>query len=207
MKGLITMVRTAVCLILLFPSVLLSQTNTKAPSQASTLCKPLPSDIQLQIKQAFDAWEIKEPWGVQEPGDLSATAHERWKSEKPEECPGIAVGQFTGGTTLSYAVLLVSRDHTEPGYKILVYSPKPGDSTYEVTFVEQESHAGAANFFIHRVKISRFFDETSRRKLGIDTSEGILLADAVPKNNEAKDNETEVYFWKNGSYHSQPVDY
>jgi hypothetical protein len=46
------------------------------------------------------------------------------------------------------------------------------------------------------------FDKPSRRKLGIDTSEGILLADAG-----LKDNETDVYYWKNGTYYSQPVDY
>jgi hypothetical protein len=196
------MARTAVCLIFLFPSVLFSQTNTKVPSQASTLCKPLPSDIQRQINQAFDSWEIQKPWGIQEPRDLSPTAHERWKSEKPEECPGIAEGRFTGGTALSYAVLLVPPDRTDTGFKLLVYSPKPGNSSYEITFVEQSSHAGAANFFIHRVRLSKFLDEPSRRKFGVEASAGILLADAGLKEHEA-----DVYFWMNGTYHVQPVDY
>jgi hypothetical protein len=203
MKGLITMVRTAVCLIFLFPSVLFSQTNTTALSQASTLCKPLPSDIQRQISQAsLDAWEFQKPWRIQEPGDLSPTARKRWESEKPEECPGIAEGRFTGGTALSYAVLLVPPDHGDTGYVLLVYSPKPGNSSYEITFVDQSSHVGAANFFIHRVKISKFFDKPSRRKLGIEASEGILLADAG-----LKEYETDVYYWKNGTYYDQPVNY
>lgn len=60
------------------------------PSEESALCKPgsLPQDVQSRLKTKFGSWKI------QEPADLSPRAHERWESEKPLACPGIAVGQF-----------------------------------------------------------------------------------------------------------------
>jgi hypothetical protein len=63
-------------------------------------------------------------------------------------------------------------------------------------------HSGATNFFIHTVRISKFFDEPSKRKFQAQTNEGILLADAA-------ENEygTDLHFWSNGSYQHQPVDY
>jgi hypothetical protein len=167
------------------------------PSQARALCKPgsLPPDIQSRLKEEYGSWKI------QEPIDLSPRAHERWESEKPLACPGIAVGQFENAKTPSYAVLLVPQGHTDAGYKFLVFSPKTGQPSYEMRAADS-GDSGAANFFIHKVRISKFFDEPSRRKFQVQMSEGILLADAAEKEYEA-----DVYFWSNGSYQHQPVDY
>jgi hypothetical protein len=102
---------------------------------------------------------------------------------------------------LSYAVLLISQARADAGYKFLVFSPKAGQSSYEMRAADSDDN-GAANFFIHTVQISKFFDEPSRRKFQVQTSEGILLVDAAEKEYEA-----DVYFWSNGSYQHQPVDY
>lgn len=180
---------------LIFLLLVFGQQASPNQREEPTLCKPLPSDIQRRLGEKFGSWTI------QEPKDLSATARERWKSEKPQGCPGIAVGRFADGATLSYAVLLVPREHPDAGYKFLVFTSAPGQPSYEMTIVEQSDHAGAANFFIHRVPISRFFNQSSRKKFGVTASDGILLADAG-----AEEYETDVYFWANGSYRHQPVD-
>jgi hypothetical protein len=97
---------------------------------------------------------------------------------------------------------IAPQDHADAGYNFLVFSPKDGQASYEMRTVKQPSESGAANFFIHAVRIGKFFDEQSRRKFQAKTSEGILLVDSAEKEYEA-----DVYFWTNGSYQHQPVDY
>jgi hypothetical protein len=62
--------------------------------------------------------------------------------------------------------------------------------------------SGASNFFILTVPMSRFFDNESRKKFRPYTSEGILLVDAAEQ-----EYEVDVYFWANGTYQHQPIDY
>src|SRR2546425_12496613 len=71
-------------------STLLFGQGAARANQSPTLCKveSLPSDIQNRLKEEYGSWKI------QEPADLSQRARERWESEKPQECPGIAVGHF-----------------------------------------------------------------------------------------------------------------
>ena len=168
------------------------------PGEGAALCKPgpLPSEIQNRLKEAYSSWKI------QEPRDLSPRAHERWKSEKPLECPGIAVGHFENAKTPSYAVMLVPVGHADAGYRFLVFSHKTGPSAYETWVVEKSDESGAANFFIHRTPISKFFDEPSRKKFKAHTTDGILLVDSAEK-----EYEVEVYFWSGGSYQHQPIDH
>ena len=167
-------------------------------SEDQILCKmgSLPSDIQNRLKEEYSSWR------VQEPAALSQRAHERWKSEKPLECPGIAVGHFESAKTRSYAVLLVPVGHADPGYRFLVFSQKAGQATYETRVADKSDQSGAANFFIHRTAISKFFDESSRKKFQAHTTDGILLVDSAENEYGA-----EVYFWSGGSYRHQPIDY
>src|SRR5258708_25676912 len=64
-----------------------------APGDADELlglCRleSLPEDIRGSLQRNFSAWKI------QEPTDLSPHARERWASERPLACPGIAAGHF-----------------------------------------------------------------------------------------------------------------
>jgi hypothetical protein len=190
--------RTTLSLILLFSCAQMFGEQTYGADESPAICKmgSLPSDVQSRLKDEFSSWK------VQNPTDLSPRARERWKSEKPLECPGIAVGRFENDKTPSYAVLLVPRGHSDSGYKLAVFSPKTGLPSYEMMAVEQSGKSGAANFFIHTIPISKFFDEQSRKKFQVSTIEGILLADAAEK-----EYETDVYFWSNGSFQHQPIDY
>jgi hypothetical protein len=172
--------------------------ETLRANQSPRLCnvESLPADIQNRLKEEYDTWKI------QEPTDLSQRAHERWESEKPLACPGIAVGHFESAKRVSYAVLLVPTGHADGGYRFLVFSQKAGQPAYETRVVEKLDQNGAANYFIHRTPISKFFDEPSRKKFEAHTVDGILLVDSA-------ENEygVEVYFLSSGHYRHEPIDY
>jgi hypothetical protein len=175
-----------------------SSATLPKPNERSTLCKPasLPPDVQGRLKGDFGSWK------VQEPADLSARARERWESEKPLACPGIAAGEFENAKTPSYAVLLVPREHTDAaGYKFLVFSPQAGQQSYRMRTADF-GDSGGANFFIHQAPIRKFFSEPSRKKFQAHTRDGILLVDSA-------ENEygVEVYFWSGNRYRHEPVDY
>jgi hypothetical protein len=156
----------------------------------------LPPDIQRHLKEDFGSWR------VQEPTDLSVLARERWEAEKPLACPGIANGQFENTKAASYAVLLVPKGHADAGYRFLVFSPKGGQLSYDISVVEHSDGGEASYYFIHKVPVSKFFGQASRRKFGAHTSDCILFLGSGKKGYEA-----DVYFWSNGSYQHQPVDY
>jgi hypothetical protein len=111
------------------------------------------------------------------------------------------VGRFENATTPSYAVLLVPKRHAWAGYKFLVFGPEGGQPPYEMRLVDSGT-TGDGNFFVRSAGISKFFDEQSRRKFKVQTDECVLLVDAAEN-----EYETDVYFWANGAYQHQPVDY
>ncbi len=173
-------------------SAALAQTNKKP-----ALCdlKSLPEDARTRLTEEFGSWR------VQESTDLSKDAHERWKSEKPLACPGIAIGQFQSNKTRTYAALIVPVGQVDGGFKLLIFSQTADQRSYEVNVVAQ-ADSGARNLFIHKVPISRFFDDSSRRKFQAHANDGILLIDSGENEYDA-----EVYFWTNGGYRHEPVDY
>jgi hypothetical protein len=193
-----TALRTTLSVMFLLLSMLLFGQGAASANQSVSFCKvkSLPPDMQNRLKEEYGSWKI------QEPTDLSQRARERWESEKPQECPGIAVGHFESAKTPSYAILLVPRGHADGGYRFLVFSQKAGQPVYETRLVEKLDQNGAANYFIHRTSISKFFDEPSRKKFQAHTEDGILLVDSA-------ENEygVEVYFWPGGRYRHEPIDY
>jgi hypothetical protein len=168
------------------------------PSEGTAACKPesLPLEVRNRLKGEFDSWK------VQESGDLSPRAHARWEDEKPLACPGIAAGKFENAGTASYAVLLVPRAHPDAGYRFVVFGPKTNQPSYEMRVVGQWDNGGAANYFVHNTRISKFFDEQSKKKFHAHTGEGILLVDSAEN-----EYEVDVYFWSGSSYRHAPIDY
>jgi hypothetical protein len=162
------------------------------------LCKAesLPPDIRSRLKADFGSWKF------QEATDLTALAHERWESEKPIACPGMAVGQFEKDRRQSYAILLVPKAQADAGYRFLVFTPEADHPAYRVKLVEQSDSSGASYYFIHTVRVSKLFDQASRRKFDVQTSECILFVASGQGGYEA-----DVYFWTSRGYHQQPVDY
>jgi hypothetical protein len=156
----------------------------------------LPSEIQTRLKQDFDAWKI------QETEDLSEPARKTRAGKKPPACPGIAVGLFEGTATPSYAVLLVPADHPDTGYRFLVLSRKAGQPSYGLTVVEKSDDHGASNYFIRKVAVTEFFSGESKKKFQVQATEAILMVDSA-----AQEYEADIYFWSNGRYRQEPVDF
>jgi len=62
--------------------------------------------------------------------------------------------------------------------------------------------AEAGNFFVHAIQLGEFFNQQWTEKLGFAAKAGILLLDAGEQEYEA-----DVYYWAQGRYQHQPVDY
>jgi hypothetical protein len=92
--------------------------------------------------------------------------------------------------------------HADGGYRFLVFSQKAGQPAYEAKLVDKLDQNGAANYFIYRTPISKFLDESSRKKFQSHTVDGILLVDSAEN-----EYEVEVYFWSDGRYRHEPIDY
>ena len=175
----------------LFAGVLSSQPET-------SFCKfnSLPSDIQGRLKKEFGSWK------VQAPENLSASARKTWGGEHAPGCRGIAVGAFQNAKTLAYALLLVPTDHPDSGYRFLVFSRKVGQSSYEMTVVEKSDEQGASNYLVRKVPIRNFLSEESKTRFQVKANEAILKVYSSDQEYESN-----IYFWSNGRYRQEPVDF
>jgi len=175
-----------------------SASGQKTVGKLPGLCQSdsLPSAIQHRLREEFGSWR------VQDVANLSQRAHGRWESEKPLECPGIAVGHFESAQTPSYALLLVPVGNADAGYRFLVFSQKTGESGYEMRVLDKLDESGAANYFLRGTPISKFFSEESKKKFHAHTVDVILLFDSAEK-----EYEVDVYYWSEGRYQHDAVDY
>jgi len=163
-------------------------------SASACATSSLPSDIQSQLRSDFGSWTI------QRLEMLSEHAKKSWTSKTLSACPGIAVGPFETAQT-AYALLLVRADRPDSGYRFVVFSLKPGQSSYDATTVERSDELGASNFFIRKIQINERFNERSKKQFHIKASDGVLMVDS-----SAHEYETDVYFWSDGHYRHEPVD-
>ncbi|HEV2304253.1 MAG TPA: hypothetical protein VGR93_01930 [Candidatus Acidoferrales bacterium] len=191
------LLRLVVPLIFILPAVpTLGQQATG--KQAPVLCRldSLPSVIQRHLREEYGSWKI------QEASNLSPRAKGRWVSEKPLECPGIAIGHFESAQTLSYALLLVPLEHADAGYRFVVFSQKPGQSDYEARILDKLDESGATNYFLRAMPIGKFFDEPSKKRFHAHSPDVILLFDSAEN-----EYEVDVYYWSENRYRHDPVDY
>jgi len=137
-------------------------------SRACTLTL-LPAEMQRHIQTNYSSWRL------QDVSDLSANAKERWQSEKPVDCPGLAVGQFEKPDQKSYAALLVPTNKPDTGHRLLVFTPTGSVSSEAFRVIDQSDGIGASNFFVHQIKIAKVFSSEWVKKLRVVTKDGILL--------------------------------
>jgi hypothetical protein len=154
----------------------------------------LPSDIQNPLKKDFASWRI------QEAETLSERARKTWEARNPKSCPGIAMGLFQGSTTPSYGILLVSTDHPDAGYKLIVFSRPEGKPLYEAFEIGHSNDPGASNYFIGKVVLSDIFGEESKKKYNAQAPEGILMVDSAEQEYKA-----DVYFLSNHAWRREPA--
>ena len=64
------------------------------------------------------------------------------------------------------------------------------------------NESGAANYFLRGMPIGKFFDEASKKRFRAHTADVILLFDSAEE-----EYEVDVYYWSEGRYRHDPVDY
>jgi hypothetical protein len=171
-----------------------------APGDADELlglCRleSLPEDIRGSLQRNFSAWKI------QEPTDLSPRARERWASERPLACPGIAAGHFQNAKDSGYALLLVAADHATAVFRVVIFSQQAGLKFYGFKVIAQAG-GGASNFFVHSVAVTKFFEGESKWGFRSRPSDGVLIIDSTENERDA-----DMYFWADESYQHKQVHY
>jgi hypothetical protein len=160
----------------------------------SHLCDPnqLPPAVQSQLEKDFTSWKI------QQPTDLSSPARQRWHSETPLACPGIVAGHIQSAGQNTYVLLLVPRSGATQAYRLVAFGPR----TYTPDFIERSDQGGSSQYFIHEVQIDKVFSAKWVGKLHVKAREGFLFVDAAESEYQA-----DVYFWADGQYRHEPIDY
>jgi len=140
-------------------------------------------------------------WVIQSSTTLSPSAEQRWTSEKPAACPGIAKGLLESNSTSSVAVLIVRAVNHDSGAKLLIFQGANGGYSADFKVLE-DTQTGANNLFIRTVPTHRFFDKKAVERFGVRAPEAVLFFDA------GKDEyETDIYFWNGSTCRHEPVDY
>lgn len=165
--------------------------------------KPVDCTSHLVPRQVEDTLRVQfGSWKIQDLDNLSSNARASWEAEKASGCPGVAVGQFEGTESASYAVFLVPAERPETSYKLVIFTRANRQPFYHMRVVEQSARGGARNFFIRTANVGKFFDGASRKKFHVWTKDCILQVDSGKDEYEA-----DVYFWAEGAYRHEPVDY
>jgi hypothetical protein len=164
----------------------------------SHLCDPnqLPPAVQSQLEKDFTSWKI------QQPTDLSSSARQRWHSETPLACPGIVAGHMQSAGQSTYVLLLVPRNGGSQAYRLIAFSPGNNVRTYTSDVIERWDQGGSSQYFIHGIQIDKVFSAKWVSKLHVKAREGFLFVDAAESEYEAN-----VYFWADGHYRHEPIDY
>jgi hypothetical protein len=170
-----------------------AQADNKIP-----LCstKDFPVQLQNQLKDKFGSWKI------QDESSLALFTKQRWQSEKPLECPGIAMGSFESADHVSFALLLVPKNNADAAYKLVLFTRGTNESSNAIKVVEEWDKGGASHYFVHKTEISKFLSRDWVTKLHVKTNDGILIFDAAES-----EYGTDIYFWADGQYRHQWVDY
>jgi hypothetical protein len=87
-------------------------------------------------------------------------------------------------------------------YWFVLFSQQPGQSDYEAKVLGKMDEAGATNYFVRGTPIGKFFDQVSKERFNAHTKDVILLFDSAEK-----EYEVDVYYWSEGHYRHDPVDY
>lgn len=177
--------------------MLLAVSTSPVNAQDSPVhCGPsvLPGTIQTTLRDRFPAWRI------QQLADLGPDARETWKGAKPPGCPGVAVGKFEN-SNISYVVLLVPVVHPDSAYKLLAFGVD-APRKFNLAVIEEGKGRGASNYFLHTERVKKWFNSDWIRTLHVKAEDGVLFVDAGSNEFEAG-----LYFWADGRFQHDSVDY
>jgi hypothetical protein len=71
-----------------------------------------------------------------------------------------------------------------------------------MTVVEKSDEQGASNYFVRKVSIRNFLSEESKTRFQVKANEAILKVYSSDQ-----EYESDIYFWSNGHYRQEPVDF
>jgi hypothetical protein len=185
-----------VLIVIAFVGVIGSTTQAGA-AQVANQCGlgALPAEIQSALPRDFSGWKI------QQNDNLGKTAMSSWSARKPAACPGLAVGEFDGTDTASYALLLVPARAGERGYILAIYMRESVAEAFRAKVIEKSSDQDGSSFFIRSDSVAKSFSEASRKKYRMGARDVIKMIDAGESAYGV-----DVYFWSNGRFQSTPMD-
>jgi hypothetical protein len=162
--------------------------------QLLDLCRTdaLPADIRTSLEKRFTGWKL------QEPADLGPPARERWAAGEPLTCPGIASGQFGSTRDVSYALLLVTPDHSS--FRLVMFTQQSGAQFYAYKVVDRQD-GDVTNYYLRTVAAKNY--EGTSSKWGFHSPrprEVLLLVDS-----RVSAAATEAIFWADDDYQRQSL--
>ena len=149
----------------------------------------LPTPVRALLKEKFPDWRPKHLL------DLDPDDRKLWLETHAKECPGIVAGHFEQPDRMAYAILLLKRDASAEGYKIVVLSKESDQYAVRVLDHGDESVAPHAD---SGLIISK---EPPGMYSGCCESKSVRLKlDGV--NVEWLEKSSVLYYWSNGKYQS-----
>ena len=173
-----------IVLLTLISLFLVSYAFAQTPDVCSTT--RLPAAASELLKTKFPLWRAKQI------SDLEGHDRQLWLETHAKECPGIAIGHFESSEDLSYAALLVPKEKTSSGYKIVVLSASGPGNAYTSKILEQGQGQGSDGLVISAAAPGQYsdFENTEMAKLKVD---GIYV--------QWIEKAAILYYWSSGQYH------
>jgi len=171
---------TLVNLIALIPGSLLAE-QTSASCSENTL----PAPLSALLKSRFAAWRPKQI------SDLDSYDQQLWRKAHPKQCPGIAVGHFERVDQIAYAILLVPKEKSAGGYKIVVFDPSPSGDGYTSKLLDHAVSEAAPQLVIATVPPGKHSDFEDAKS--ITTRQDSVLVDWI-------EGAAVLYYWSGGRY-------
>jgi hypothetical protein len=91
----------------------------------------IPDKLSVELERSFSDWRMVIP------SDLDPASHDLWAKNYAAGCPGFVAGHFLRPDSLAYAFLLVPKDSTAKGYRLVTFSETP-DGVWRPIILEKK---------------------------------------------------------------------
>lgn len=162
----------------LLPRVILGQES------ADPCSNELPEQVQTLLRERFGQWKIETK------ADLSDDHKIMWEKTHALDCPGLAAGHFRSTNTLSFAILLISKNPQVVGYRVLVADSDP-QNKYHLKLLVQSAQPIPSDVVVYRTPPGKYFQPEGTGDISIDL-DGIIF--------ESMESGAFLYYWKAGQY-------
>lgn len=144
----------------------------------------LPEQVQAMLREGYGQWRIETK------ADLSDDHQRMWDKTHGLECPGLASGHFRSADSLSFAILLISKNPKVVGYRVLV-ADSDSQNRYHAKLLERYDQPIPSDVVIYRVAPGKYFQPEGSGDISIDL-DGIVF--------ESMESGAFLYHWKDARY-------